>query len=240
MRDVKGVLRGIVTDTQDPRNLGRIRLRIPTLESGSAYESQWIPVASPMSGPARGFFFSPEVGDEALVAFDNGNIDHPYVIGYLYNGQQKPPETELKNRVMLTPGGNTLRFEDKDGAKKVVLKTDAGFMLEMDEAARRITITDAGSESITITATDGKIKVQAGMKVVIEAPQIELTEGATHPLVFGDVLLTYLNSMMKTAFDGHTHAGQMALGILPVTPQPPNALMPTTPVPLNSERVKTG
>jgi phage baseplate assembly protein gpV len=180
------------------------------------------------------------VDDEVLVAFDNGQIDHPYVIGFLYNGSQNPPETELKNRVILTPGGNTLRFEDKDGDKKVILKTEAGFVLEMDENNKKITLSDAGSEIITITSQDSKIKIEAGAKVVINAPQIELEENASHPVVFGDILQNYLDNMMKVVFDAHMHPGEMALGIFPITPAPPVPPMPPATTAINSVQVKTG
>ena len=238
MREVQGVIHGIVKDTADPAKLGRVKLQLPTLDTD--YESGWVPVATPMAGPSRGFFFSPEIGDEVLVAFDNGHIDLPYVIGFLYNGSQKPPETELKNRVILTPGGNTLRFEDKDGAKKVILKTDSSFVLEMDENAKKITLSDAGSETITITANDSKIKIEAGAKVVINAPQIELEENAAHPVVFGDSLVNYLDNILKIAIDTHMHPGQMALGILPVTPMIPAVPVPPATTAINSVKVKTG
>jgi uncharacterized protein involved in type VI secretion and phage assembly len=238
MREVQGVVHGFIKDTKDPDKLGRVKLRLPMLDPD--YESGWVPIASPMSGDSRGFFFSPEVDDEVVVAFDNGHIDHPYVIGFLYNGSQKPPETELKNRVILTPGGNTLRFEDKDGAKKIVLKTSAGFLLEMDEQAKKITLSDAGSEVMTFTAQDGKIKIEAGMKVVINAPAIELEEGATHPVVFGDSLVNYLDNTLKIALDTHLHVGQLALGILPVTPMKPAVPVPPATSAINSLKVKTG
>lgn len=240
MRGQNGVLRAIVRDTRDPENLGRVRLSIPTFDPN--YLTGWVPIASPMTGGSRGFFYSPEVGDEALLAFDNGQIDHPYVIGFLYNGQQKPPETERKNRVILTPGGNTLRFEDKDGAKKVILKTAVGYVLEMDEEAKKISLSDADGESITLTVDDGKIKIEAGSKVVIQAPKVELVdEGATHPLVFGDNLLDYLNNHLNVDLHSHTHPGQMALGIFPVTPMTPIPLsIRSAPDSINSDKATTG
>ena len=41
---------------------------------------------------AEGYFFSPEVDDEVIVAFDQGDIRYPYVIGGLWNGKDEPPE----------------------------------------------------------------------------------------------------------------------------------------------------
>ena len=52
-----------------------------------AYISAWARVmqigASKVGG---GFLWIPEIGDEVLIGFDRGSIDHPYVIGNLYNG----------------------------------------------------------------------------------------------------------------------------------------------------------
>ena len=76
-------------------------------------------------------------------------------------------------------------------------------------------------------------------EVVVEAPQIELVEGATHPLAFGDDLLIYLNQLV-TMFNSHVHPGELAIGILPVTPAPPVPPFPPATPRLISTRVKTG
>ena len=86
---------------------------------------------------------------------------------------------------------------------------------------------------------DGKIKIQATTKVVVEAPQIELVENATHPLVFGDDLLTFLNQMINI-YTTHTHPGELALGVFPVTPMTPVPPMPPATPALLSVKVKTG
>jgi uncharacterized protein involved in type VI secretion and phage assembly len=238
VREVQGVMQGFVSDTLDPEQLGRVKLRMPTLDQD--YVSGWAFVASPMSGPSRGFFYSPEVGDEVLVAFEHGNIDHPYVIGYLYNGRQKPPESELTNRVILTPGGNTLRFEDKDGEKKIVLRTSAGMVLEMDEKGQKVTLSDAGGETITLSVKDGQILIDAGSKAIVNAPKIELVQGSTEPVILGNILSNYLDNILNTALVTHLHAGQMCLGILPVTPAPPSTPIPPATAVIKSQRVTTG
>ena len=63
------------------------------------------------------------------------------------------------------------------------------------------------------------------MKAIVEAPQIELVENATHPVVFGDQLMTYLNSVVQ-AYQSHVHPGQLAAGFMPVTPAPPLPPLP--------------
>ena len=60
----------------------------------------------------------PEPGDEVLVAFQDGKFDSPYVVGFLWNGEQVSPEDTPHNRVIVTPGGHQLRFEDKDHRRR--------------------------------------------------------------------------------------------------------------------------
>jgi hypothetical protein len=82
------------------------------------------------------------------------------------------------------------------------------------------------------------VTLKASTKIVVEAPQIELVANATHPGVFGDSLMTYLNQVVTT-FNTHMHPGQMA-GPIPVTPMiPVGPLMPPTPDML-SMKVKLG
>ncbi|HYJ48071.1 MAG TPA: phage baseplate assembly protein V [Pyrinomonadaceae bacterium] len=228
MRTIPGVVQGLVTNLDDPQGLGRIQVEFPWLDA--QYRSNWAPIATPLTGGQRGQFFMPEVGDEALVAFEHGDFDHPFVVGFLWNGVDTPPETELKNRVILTPGGHTLRFEDKDGAKKVVLKSSDGHQVVIDDAAREITITDSDARNrILIQLSGGNIKVEAAAQVTVEAPQISLVEDSTHPLVFGDLLLAYLNQLVAL-FNSHTH---------PFLATPAPVFTPATPS-LISTRVTTG
>ena len=45
-----------------------------------------------LAGNLRGFYFLPEVDDEVLVAFEQGDARFPYVVGALWNGKDAPPE----------------------------------------------------------------------------------------------------------------------------------------------------
>jgi hypothetical protein len=69
---VNGVTRGIVRDVDAAR--ARLLAEFPWMGPGEL--GRWAPVA--------GTYFMPEPGDEVLVAFDQGRLDHPYVIGCLW------------------------------------------------------------------------------------------------------------------------------------------------------------
>jgi hypothetical protein len=61
--------------------------------------------------------------------------------------------------------------------------------------------------------------------MVLEAPLIKHGQAAVHPAVLGDQLMTYL-AQIVLMFNTHTHPGELAAGLLPVTPAPPLPPMP--------------
>jgi uncharacterized protein involved in type VI secretion and phage assembly len=122
----------------DPDGQGRIEVQFPWLSD--SLRSSWAPVAAPLAGKQRGVFFMPEIDDEVLVAFEHGDFDHPFIVGFLWNGVDTPPETTNKNRIIKTPGGHELRFEDTDGAKKIILKSSSGQTITLDDSDGSITL----------------------------------------------------------------------------------------------------
>ncbi len=112
-------------------------------------------------------------------------------------------------------------------------------LVSLDDQQEVITVSDQdGSNLITIEVRQGKVFIQGALKAVVEAPQIELVENATHPVVFGDKLLQYLNQLVQL-YQTHTHPGETVIGI-PVTPAPPLPPFPPATPNLISTRVKSG
>lgn len=104
-----GIVIGKVVAVKDEEKLGRIQVSYPWL---SGPEKRWIPVAAPMAGGGRGAFFMPEIDDEVIIAFDRGEWDHPYVIGFLWNPMQRPPSDDERQRMIRSKNGHTIRFVD--------------------------------------------------------------------------------------------------------------------------------
>jgi uncharacterized protein involved in type VI secretion and phage assembly len=76
-----------------------------------------------MAGKDRGFYFVPEVDDEVLVALEHGEVSRPYVIGALWNGQDKPPKSldgkeeaveggKVFRRTIMSRNGNAIEIDD--------------------------------------------------------------------------------------------------------------------------------
>src|SRR5262245_22538227 len=87
---IYGVVPGVVTSNDDPEKLGRVKLRFPWLSD--EVESGWARVALPAAGNLRGVYMLPEVDDEVLVAFEQGDVRFPYVVGGLWSSKLPPPE----------------------------------------------------------------------------------------------------------------------------------------------------
>ena len=139
---------------------GRVMVEYRGMEDGLL--SPWAYVAAPMSGPSRGALFMPESGDEVLVAYADGDFDHPYVLGFLWNGEQTSPETEAHNRVIVTPGGHQLRFEDKSNDTRIVLKSNGGHSVTLEDQASgpKLQIETNGNREVLLDDTPGTGKVQ--------------------------------------------------------------------------------
>lgn len=157
-----GIMVGIVTNNQDPDGLGRIKVKIPRLSGDD--ESNWARIASFMAGKERGAFFLPEVDDEVLVAFECGDINMPYVIGALWNGVDKPFETNSdgKNdkRVIKSRSGHLIRLDDKDGAEKIEIIDKTGKnLITIDTKDNKITI--SSDKDIELSASKGKVTINA-------------------------------------------------------------------------------
>jgi uncharacterized protein involved in type VI secretion and phage assembly len=149
MSIVNGVVIAQVTDVQ--ADTASVKLNYPWLDP--KHETDWARIATTMAGGGRGVFMMPEVGDEVLVAFEHGDTQNPYVVGFLWNGVDKTPGQDARDRKLVSRHGHTIRFLDSD-----------------DPSQNGIVIEDAGGNRITMTGQ--KMMIQAKNRLEIEAPAI--------------------------------------------------------------------
>ncbi len=179
-RSAAGVTVGVVTNNADPENLGRVKVKLPTLVTKDGeVESDWARLVSPMAGGQRGMEFVPEVNDEVLVAFEADDIHRPFVLGALWNTQDKPPfknsdiasNGKVMKRVIKTRAGHVFSLDDSDGAPKISLVDSSGKdTIEVDaksnaillSADKKIEIKTKGGHTIKIDDTGRKIEIVSG------------------------------------------------------------------------------
>ncbi|WP_238652820.1 phage baseplate assembly protein V [Paenibacillus piscarius] len=173
-----GVMVGIVIHNDsanhaDQPGPGRVKVKIPLM---GMQESNWARMASWMAGKGRGAFCLPEVEDEVLVAFENGDVNRPYVIGSLWNGKDVPPETNKdgKNNIRLfkSRSGHVLQFADTQGEESITLTSAKGHVIRLDDkgGAEQIRITDkSGKNRIILDTKANKVTVSSGAELEITA-----------------------------------------------------------------------
>ena len=197
------VVVGIVTNNQDPEEQGRVKVRFPWL--ADQVESQWARVASPMAGNERGMFFLPEVNDEVVVGFEQGDMNHPYVLGALWNGVDKPPETNSdgKNNIrkITSRSGHEIIFGDDSTTRKekVEIHTKAGHRILLDDSAgqEKIEIKDrTGNNFIKMDSVQNSIDISSAMKLKIKAQTVEIEAGAMMTVKSG-ATLTIQGALVK-------------------------------------------
>lgn len=172
-----GVMVAQVTDNKDPDKLGRVKCKFIAREKQET--TDWIRVATLMTGKEMGSFFLPEVDDEVLLAFANGELSKPYVIGSLWNKKEKPPKDNAdgKNNIRLikTRSGSELNFNDEDKKAKITLKTPGDRILLQDDENQVTDIHDKDSKNgVKIESKNGQITIKAEKKIILKAGQCSI------------------------------------------------------------------
>jgi len=119
---------------------GRIKVQFHWDREGQSdiNSSSWIRVGTPWAGKNWGIIHIPRIGQEVLIAFEEGDPDRPIVVGSVYNSDMMPPYTlpdnktqsGMKSRSSMqgTPDNfNELRFEDKKDEEQVYFHAEKNF-----------------------------------------------------------------------------------------------------------------
>lgn len=207
-----GVMVGTVAKNYDKDMPGRVCVSIPVRDT-DANELQWARVAMPSHGKNWGHYFLPEVGDQVLLVFEQGNIEKPYVIGCVAKDSNKflkdAADQNNQYKKIITKNGNGIIFEDNaqgEGAKdKITIQTaDEGHSVLLDNEKKQIVIKDKENKNrIEMKTESGHMKIQAETKLVIEVGEnIKLTMNGNN----GGVTLECSKLTVKSAGNTNVEA----------------------------------
>jgi uncharacterized protein involved in type VI secretion and phage assembly len=156
-----GKYRGVVSDINDPLQIGRIRAHVPDVMGD--IESGWAMPCFPFGGSGMGFFALPKVDAGVWIEFEHGDPDYPIWAGCWYGGVNDVPP------LLLAPP-----------YKKVLLKTEGGTSILLDDTPGigGITLETAGGQKIKILGTGVEIDNGMGAAIKMTGPQISMNNGA--------------------------------------------------------------
>ncbi len=187
---IPGVVIAIVTKNDDPDKLGRVKVKYPWMDDKA--ESYWARLARPAAGQDAGFLWIPDIDEEVVVGFEQGDLSHPLILGSLWNGKAKMPAAlsnniengKVKLHGIASPVGHKLMFyENNDDVGIMLLTSDSKIRLLLDEKLGELSITCEGAVKIKATGdiemkADGAVKIEAGKGLDIKATGNMTLKGA--------------------------------------------------------------
>jgi uncharacterized protein involved in type VI secretion and phage assembly len=198
-----GKYRGIVADNADPEQLGRVKLRVPSVlgDSDDAV-TDWAWPCVPFGGADnQGWFFIPEPGARVWVEFEEGNLDLPLWVGTFWSRPggttQIPAQAQQmtnnapQRRVLKTPSGHVVELSDVEGEEAIrITHMNEKTMLVMDEKGSVIIANEKGSH-LYLNADDGEATLvdEHGNNIRLGHPGITITNhGGTVIDLVGDTV----------------------------------------------------
>jgi uncharacterized protein involved in type VI secretion and phage assembly len=170
MKRIPGVVVGLVKDLQDPKGQGRIEVQFPWLPNDQ--RSGWAVLSTPLAGKDRGLFFMPEQNDEVLVAFHHGDFSQPFIVGFLWNGVDKPPENRPGKRLLVTPGNHRMLFDDDD-PKKIEITGASGHKVVIDGDTITLQMKQGQTK---VTLTESSVKLEGGGRsLALDVGKVQIT-----------------------------------------------------------------
>ncbi|MFI5706791.1 VgrG-related protein [Kribbella sp. NPDC051620] len=218
----QGVATAVVTDVNDPGKTGQVKVRLPWMRDD--FGTFWARVLQAGAGADRGSMLLPEVGDEVLVAFEQGDIGAPFVLGGLYSANRKPYAGQaasvdsgtgaINRRAFVGRTGHSLELLESSQKNGIWLHTgDGKLSVAMDGTnAPVITVHSDGKvvveakDGVDINAGTGGVKITAGQKIELTAKT-----GITLDAGTGDVQLKGVNVEVKGTAQATVSAAKVSV-----------------------------
>ena len=129
--------------------------------------------------------FLPEVNDEVLVGFEQGDINFPYVLGGLWNGKNAPPSKsgevisggKVNQRVIRSRTGHVITLDDSDNSPSITILDNTGKnKIFLDSKSNKLTVHLEGD--MLFEAPQGDVLIK-GKTINVEATTALKVKGQT-------------------------------------------------------------
>lgn len=154
-----GKYRSIVADVRDPRNMGRIKVRCPSVLG--EYMSAWCTPCVPCAFTDGGLYHIPNVGDSVWIEFEEGDPSKPIWVGSWWKPNRTPNQsnTDVNSKTLLFASKNQHIIEVDDKNNTIIVKMKDGSRVKLGNG---IEITAPSGTNITMygnVVTTGTFKV---------------------------------------------------------------------------------
>ena len=167
-----------VVKNYDENRQGFVQVNITTRDYQES-KLVWARIALPYGGSKWGEYFIPEVGDQVIVVFEQGNIDRPFIIGAIpktnSNFMQQAFDEKNQYKRIKTRNGNLIEFMDNsegEGEKDhIYIRTakDGTHKIDIDNENNKILISDKeGKNKIEMKTENGQMEIHAEKKLTIK------------------------------------------------------------------------
>ena len=169
-----------VVSLDDPERLNRVQIRLIAFDGIDDQDAPlWARVVAPFAGQDRGAFFMPDVDDEVLVVFTNGDARFPLVLGGLWNGASTAPadlqpEGNRFKRIR-SKNGITITLDDQQGQETLTLETPGGQSLTLKDGPGTVTCEDSNGNSVAMAPAG--VTIKAASKVTVQAATVQVSAG---------------------------------------------------------------
>lgn len=165
-----GIVLAEVTAIKDPKNLGRVKCKYLTADKDLG-ETGWIFCLTPFGGKNYGCFLHPGIGDIVALAYEDGDVHRPFVIGSLWAKKNTAPVSisNGKNETfkLITPNKSFVEFSDVQKRERVTVSTPKGHKVELDDEKDVISVTD-GKNKLEISGKSGAVEITCEKKLTIK------------------------------------------------------------------------
>lgn len=170
---------GKVIENYNPLHPASVKVSLKGRAAGMGITA-WAKVTMVDASSGKGIYSLPNVGDEVVVAFLDGEIDVPIVIGSLYSATALPPSEALlpTNNVKMikTQAGNTIKIDDLSG---IEIKSVTKQTVLLNDKNLEITISDSTNQtSVKISKGNVEINALSGVSLKVGASEIKIDNKA--------------------------------------------------------------
>lgn len=170
----------VVASLDDPEGMNRVQVRLVSCDAADEQDAPlWARVVCPFAGKDRGAYLIPDVGDEVLVVFQNGDASYPLVLGGLWNGDATAPETigsdGNRYKKIRSKNGVTITLDDQSGQERFIAETPGGQRITLKDGPGTVLVEDANGNSAEFASAG--ITITAAANVDIKAAKVTVTAG---------------------------------------------------------------